>query len=83
MAPSSVPYTDREIFQRDGWRCHLCGKRIREDLPRTHPDGATIDHLVPLSLGGVDEPHNLAAAHWRCNQAKGVRPANEQLRMPD
>lgn len=35
------------------------------------PDGATIDHIVPLSLGGSDEPANVATAHRRCNIRKG------------
>lgn len=77
----SSPYTDREIFERDGWRCHLCKKKVRQDLPRTHPDGATIDHLVPLSDGGLDDPANVATAHGRCNRDKRVRPMNEQLRL--
>jgi 5-methylcytosine-specific restriction endonuclease McrA len=76
-----VPYTDREIFIRDNWRCHLCGKKIDPQLPRRHPDGATIDHLVPLSDGGADAPSNVASAHMRCNKAKGVRAMNEQLRL--
>lgn len=76
-----VPYTDREIFERDGWRCHLCGKPVNRKVKRTHPDGATIDHIVPISLGGVDEPANVATAHWHCNHAKKVRALNEQLRL--
>ena len=43
--PSAANYTDREIFERDGWRCHICGQKVRQDVGRTHPDGATIDHI--------------------------------------
>jgi len=73
------PYADREIFERDRWTCHLCGKRISKTAKRTGPDGATIDHLVPLSLGGSDEPANVAAAHRRCNNEKRARAVGEQL----
>lgn len=31
------------------------------------PDRFTVDHLLPLSLGGGDEPENLALACYRCN----------------
>lgn len=76
-----APYTDREIFERDGWRCHLCKKLVRKTASRNHPDGATIDHLVPRADGGADAPSNVATAHLRCNLAKGRKPMNEQLRL--
>jgi 5-methylcytosine-specific restriction endonuclease McrA len=69
--PSGDLYTDLEIFTRDGWVCHLCGDPVNRAVSRLHPDGATIDHLVPITRGGLDEPSNVATAHWRCNRAKG------------
>jgi hypothetical protein len=75
------PYTDREIFERDGWRCYLCGKRVKRTAARTDPNGATIDHIVPLSRGGVDAPSNVATAHWRCNREKRARLVDFQLRI--
>jgi hypothetical protein len=77
----AVFYTDREIFERDGWRCHRCHKLVDRNVPRTHSDGASIDHIIPLSLGGIDAPSNVATAHWRCNREKGARGANDQLRL--
>lgn len=79
--PSAAKYTDLQIFERDRWRCHLCRKRVRKDVSRLHPDGATIDHLVPISQGGIDEPANVATAHWKCNQSKGVTAMGEQLAL--
>ncbi len=79
--PSGATYTDREIFERDGWRCHLCGDKVDPTVDRRHPDGATIDHLVPISLGGEDEPANVATAHWKCNRDKGTRAVGEQLAL--
>lgn len=76
-----VPYTDREIFVRDKWRCHLCGKKVDQAISRRSPEGASIDHLIPLSLGGADAPANVATAHNRCNREKGVRARDEQLRL--
>ncbi len=66
-------YTDLEVFERDGWRCHLCGDLIDWTALRTSPLGATIDHIVPLSKGGADDLGNVAAAHHQCNIAKGNR----------
>lgn len=81
VRPDSVPYTDREIFERDQWRCHLCGKKVDPAASRRSPYGASIDHLVPLSLGGADAPANVATAHNRCNREKGIKARDEQLRL--
>jgi hypothetical protein len=78
---SEARYVDLEIFERDGWRCHICKKPVRKDVPRTDPAGATIDHLIPISRGGRDEPANVATAHWACNQAKRASAADTQLRL--
>lgn len=81
VRPGATPYTDLEIFERDGWVCHLCKGPIDPKVDRRSRLGATIDHLVPLSEGGADDPANVAAAHNSCNKAKGTRAMNEQLRL--
>jgi predicted nucleic acid-binding Zn ribbon protein len=78
---SECDYTDQEIFERDRWQCHLCGMTIRKGLSRMHPRGATIDHLLPLILGGEDVAANVAAAHRECNVAKNQKAMNDQLRL--
>lgn len=72
-------YADLEIFERDAWTCQICRGHVDRDLPRTHPLGATIDHAIPLSVGGTDEPENVVTAHWRCNREKGNRVRPEDL----
>lgn len=53
--------------------CHLCREPIDMALPRTHPMSWTLDHVVPLSLGGNPESlANLRPAHRRCNSRKGA-----------
>jgi 5-methylcytosine-specific restriction endonuclease McrA len=32
---------------------------------------ATIDHIIPLSLGGQDTPQNMQVSHESCNMKKG------------
>lgn len=66
-------FTLRQIAERDGWRCHLCDRRVPDQPFANRPDDPTIDHLIPLSLGGVDEPLNVALAHFRCNTLRGAR----------
>lgn len=61
------------IMERDGWRCGLCGGAIERALSYPHPQSATLDHVIPLALGGAHAPENLQAAHLICNQVKGPR----------
>jgi hypothetical protein len=71
--PGWKPYTDREIFERDGWICQICCEPVDREASRRHDDGVTIDHIIPLSRGGADNPVNVVTAHWRCNRDKGNR----------
>jgi 5-methylcytosine-specific restriction endonuclease McrA len=41
------------------------------DIKRTDKLGATIDHVLPISKGGLDTMENVALAHWICNIRKG------------
>lgn len=38
---------------------------------RNAPFGWEIDHIVPSSLGGADEPLNMRPLHWRANSKLG------------
>jgi hypothetical protein len=65
------PYTLREIAERDGWRCHLCGGRVPDQKYAARDNDPTIDHLIPQSHGGDDTKLNVALAHNRCNWERG------------
>lgn len=54
--------------------CWFCGKRL-DDVT------ATLDHFVPLSRGGTDEPSNYRLACAVCNHTKDSLPL-EQLVCP-
>lgn len=52
-----------EVLRRDNHTCRYCGARA--------PDvGLTIDHVVPVALGGSDAPSNLVTACVDCNAGK-------------
>lgn len=52
-----------EILRRDSHACRYCGA--------TAPNvELTVDHVIPSSLGGRDEPSNLVAACCDCNNGK-------------
>jgi 5-methylcytosine-specific restriction enzyme A len=64
----------KEIFQRDNYACFFCKKKL--DGPEL-----TIDHLVPLAEGGLNEPINFVTACIACNQAKADKPLSEFLQQ--
>jgi 5-methylcytosine-specific restriction endonuclease McrA len=68
------PIVHVDIFERDEWICGLCHDPI--DKWRRGPDDwyrATLDHIIPLSKGGLHTYENTQAAHWICNMEKGDR----------
>lgn len=63
-----------KVFERDGWRCHLCGcKTDRSKRGTPHPKAPELDHIVPLSKGGPHNYGNTACACRKCNYTKGGR----------
>lgn len=66
-----------DIFARDGGRCVYCRvatRRLQKGLSRA-PDLATLDHVVPRSLGGPLSRDNLVLACQACNNQRGVMEA--------
>jgi 5-methylcytosine-specific restriction endonuclease McrA len=55
------------VGRRDGWECHYCKCRLTYN-------NATLDHVVPRSLGGSNAIYNLKLACRHCNQAKANKP---------
>lgn len=52
------------IYNHAEGRCQLCGRKIKfEDM--------TLDHVIPLAMGGNDAVGNLQCACEFCNRQKG------------
>lgn len=60
-----------EVLRRDNHTCRYCGA--------TAPDSPlTVDHVVPVALGGSDDPSNLITACQDCNNGKtSIAPGSE------
>jgi hypothetical protein len=52
-----------EVLRRDNHTCHYCGRSAPEVR-------LTVDHVLPVALGGRDEPTNLVACCSDCNSGK-------------
>lgn len=60
------------ILTRDNWTCYLCGVNTPSKLRGTYEANAPeVDHVVPLSKGGMHVESNLRCACRRCNSEKG------------
>lgn len=54
-----------EIFKRDKFTCRYCGRTSPEVI-------LEIDHIIPVSEGGTDDPENLVTSCYECNRGKGA-----------
>jgi len=64
------PVSFKKIFERDEGVCKICGLLVAYDKTPECLWAATIDHVVPLSIGGTHEPDNCQLAHRLCNSLK-------------
>lgn len=76
------PIFRNRVFERDGWRCYMCRKRLnREAVAPFHPLAPTLDHVIPLARGGSHTMANLRAACFSCNAKKNMHGGGEQLAL--
>lgn len=59
----------QHIKERDGYTCKQCGVSIQQE-PNLLLE---IDHIVPVSKGGLTTEDNLQTLCWRCNRKKGAK----------
>lgn len=58
-----------QIKERDEYTCKLCSISIYTERNLL----LEIDHIIPLSKGGVTMESNLQTLCWRCNRSKGSK----------
>ncbi len=62
------------VFERDGWKCKMCGVDTPRYLRGTdHAQAPEMDHIVPLSRGGSHTYDNVQCSCLRCNRSKGTK----------
>lgn len=81
-AKAGETFTYKQVFERDGWRCQLCGKvtpeRERGTISHNAPE---VDHIIPLSKGGEHSLNNAQTLCRACNGWKSdkIIPARQGL----
>ena len=65
------------IYERDNKTCQLCGRVTifggLYDHPFTDDICGSVDHIIPHSLGGEDNPENLRWACRSCNCSRRAK----------
>ena len=61
------------IYERDNWTCQICGKKVKRNGKAHHPLQPSIDHIIPISLGGSHSRLNVRCTHLNCNLTRGNR----------
>lgn len=61
----TTQFIRRQLINKNGATCALCGEPIE-----TMKD-CTIDHIIPVSKGGLTTIENCQLAHRNCNLRKG------------
>jgi 5-methylcytosine-specific restriction endonuclease McrA len=72
-AKRRIKFNRKNVLRRDNFRCQYCG-RTAADL--------SIDHVVPLAMGGRHSWDNVVACCHACNNAKADRtPAEARMTL--
>lgn len=58
-----------EIFSRDGFKCAYCGSKPPDAI-------LEIDHINPVSKGGLNDEMNLITSCFGCNRGKSDKTIN-------
>lgn len=78
----------RHLSRKQGGLCKYCGKKVTpvDDIVAIHggefvapPDMETLDHVIPLALGGSNRYDNFVMCCYDCNQRKGSQALEEHL----
>lgn len=70
--------TLESVYKKDSGTCYLCGCKCNWDDRTTDNNGSfivgstypTIEHVIPISKGGLHEWKNIRLACWKCNTDK-------------
>jgi len=66
--------TQQRVWARDGFCCCYCGRKMGEVQ-------LTVDHFMPLELGGKNDSSNYLSACRKCGKRKGCMHPEEWCRQ--
>ena len=69
--------TVQSLYRRDNGICWICGGKCDMTADGNDNNYPSVDHIIPVSLGGKDEWDNVRLAHRICNSLRGNTPAED------
>lgn len=76
------PVNRLKVFDRDGWKCQICGKPTpRKQMGLMVSNAPELDHRIPISKGGAHTYSNTQCACRQCNGEKNNLRCTGQLPM--
>ena len=74
------PVNKLKVFERDGWRCQVCGISTPQSKKGSrHHNAPELDHRIALAAGGAHSYENTQCACRQCNNDKGAHTTVGQL----
>lgn len=76
------PVKPANVFERDGWRCQICGKQTpKARRGSRYSNAPELDHRIPISKGGPHTYGNTQCACRACNSEKSNRSNTGQIAL--
>ncbi len=69
----------KNVLIRDNYTCYICGDKLEENSTSTLNE-ISLDHIIPVTSGGLTDESNLKCCCNFCNQVKDDRPLTPQLK---
>ena len=73
-----IPQSEYDaLFESQNGFCAYCGKELKTDGKWTDPDFYNLDHIYPVSKGGIHTLGNLVYSCHKCNMEKETKTIEE------
>lgn len=73
----------RQVFERDNYKCRICGITTDDTLPRSHPKRSNLGHINAIAAGGTHTWDNVCCLCYACNRTDGVNQLPIQTSLND
>ena len=73
-----IYFHNKAILRKTATVCALCGMPLDKSLKYPDPLSISIDHILPVALGGKSTIDNLQATHLICNKENSTVPTREK-----